>query len=90
MTEHADNHSTHYLWIVAANTDEYGRVYLADYVGLFEHDVQRKVMAGAERERIRCTLSERLEQLNWEIVRVRVQESEKNECDRLHESQSRA
>jgi hypothetical protein len=30
MTEHADNHSTHYLWIVAANTDEYGRVYLAD------------------------------------------------------------
>lgn len=74
MTEHADNHSTHYLWIVAANTDEYGRVYLADYAGLFEHDVQRKVMDGARREGVTCTLSERLAQLNWEIVRVIVKE----------------
>ena len=74
MTEHADNHSTHYLWIVAANTDEYGRVYLSDYAGIFEHDVRRKVMAGVERERVNCTLSERLAQLNWEIVRVIVKE----------------
>ena len=74
MTEHADNHSTHYLWIVAANTDEYGRVYLADYAGLFEHDVQRKVMDGARREGVTCTLSERLAHLNWEIVRILIQE----------------
>jgi hypothetical protein len=74
MTEHADNHSTHYLWIVAANSEEYGRLYLADYAGIFEHDVRRKVMAGAERESVNCTLSERLAQLNWEIVRVMVKE----------------
>ena len=62
------------LWIVAANTDEYGRLYLPDYAGQFKHDVESKVMDGARRERFEGSLTERLEELGWEIVCLRVEE----------------
>lgn len=62
------------LWIVAANTEEYGRLYLPDYAGQFQHDVARKVMDGAMREGFAGTMDERLSVLGWEIVCLSVEE----------------
>ncbi|MCQ8116108.1 hypothetical protein [Methylomonas rosea] len=58
------------IWIVAANSAEYGRVYLPDYAGVIRQEVATKVMDGAHRERFRGTLDERLKMLGWEIVKV--------------------
>ena len=63
-------------WIVASDTEEYGRVYLFDYAGRFEHDVKSKVMKGAKREGFRGALRKRLSDLGWEIVCIRFKEAD--------------
>lgn len=66
--------ATRTLWIAAATTEEYGRVYLTDYAGNSRQDTMSKVMVGARREGFTGTLDERLEYLGWEIVCLDVQE----------------
>lgn len=65
---------TDQMWIVAADVEEYGRIYLADYAGRTESDVADKVMNVARREF--GPLKDRLADLGWEIVRVRIEEVE--------------
>ena len=64
------------MWIVAANTEEFGRIYLPNYCGLLKHDVEIKVIAGALREGFVGTLAERLGYLKWEIVCLNVSEAD--------------
>lgn len=67
---------TDQMWIVAADVEEYGRVYLSDYAGRTESDVADKVMNVARGEFFNGPLQDRLADLGWEIVRVRIEEVE--------------
>jgi len=62
------------IWIAAAETAEYGRVYLHDYAAHDAHNVGVKIMDGARREGFTGTLQDRLANLGWEIVCLRVEE----------------
>lgn len=66
------------LWIVASDTAEFGRVYLADYTGRDKAASERKVMGGARREGFSGSVSERLRALGWEIVCIRFDEVQPN------------
>lgn len=56
------------IWIVCGHTDEYGDVYLTDYVGQSEAEARMKVFSGMMREGFRGTVPERLKELRWRIV----------------------
>jgi hypothetical protein len=62
------------IWIAAANTPDHGRVYLPDYASIDEAGVGAKILSKARSEGFSGGLSERLDQLGWEVVRVSLQE----------------
>lgn len=55
------------IWIVAADVDEFGRIYLPEYAARDKNGVIDRVMDRARAE-------ERLAALGWEIVPVRIEE----------------
>lgn len=63
------------IWIVAADVDEFGRVYLPEYAALDKRGVIDRVMARARAEGFKGGVDERLAALDWEIVPVRIEEA---------------
>jgi hypothetical protein len=62
------------IWIVAADVDEFGRIYLPEYAARDKNSVIDRVMDRARAEGFRGGAEERLAALGWEIVPVRIEE----------------
>jgi hypothetical protein len=61
-----------FIWIVKENR-EYGYVYLSTYAGFSKQEVYAKVLEKAwEQDSFRGSAEERLSQLGWEVVKVRL------------------
>lgn len=62
------------IWIAVGTTQEYGRIYLPDYAAIDQHGVGLKIMDKARAEGFRGSLDDRLAELGWEVVCVRLDE----------------
>lgn len=59
------------MWIVKATCSNGAMAYLPDYAGISRWEVAAKVM---ERAGCKGTVAERLAELKWEIVQVKIEE----------------
>lgn len=62
------------IWIVAADVAGYGRVYLTEYASLSRTEVLQKVISRARSDGFNGSAEQRIGELGWSIVQVRIEE----------------
>jgi hypothetical protein len=62
------------IWIVAANVAEFGRVYLTEYAAINRTEALQKILARARSEGFAGSAQQRIDELGWEVVQVRIEE----------------
>jgi len=60
------------IFIAISKTDQYGEVYLSDYIGTSRHAVEQLIMAVAKKEGFNGDINTRMTELNWEIVEYKL------------------
>jgi hypothetical protein len=60
------------IFIAVSHIDEYGEVYLNDYMGTSRHAVEQLIMAVAKKDGFNGDLNTRMTELNWEIVEYKL------------------
>lgn len=63
-------------WIPKAVTKEYGTVYLDEYTARTRQECEYKILSKAREEKFVGGIERRLQQLGWEIVKVKLVEIE--------------